>query len=365
VTARATAALLALLAGCVHVADDRARRDERVGRAEAGGASVEVEDGLAAVRAFAPGELELWAQAPALRIHLRPGPAGATVWRVTTRNVLADAALEATVAGGVPAIVELDEAPLPTRRTWRVILPAAADAVLTLAPPDVDDPSPWRFGAFADVQEALPRVGDIYARMAEDPDLRFVVMSGDLTRRGTDAQLARFQRELEGLPVPCYATLGNHELGTRDDAFHDHFGRGSFRFVYRGVQFTFLDSASATLSPMVYGWLADWLEEGQGRFHVVLMHIPPLDPIGLRNGGFASRGEGHRLVAELARGGVDVAIYGHIHSFYAHRDAGIPTYITGGGGAIPERFDGLRRHYLAVDLDPPRRAHQAAVVRVD
>jgi predicted phosphodiesterase len=95
------------------------------------------------------------------------------------------------------------------------------------------------------------------------------------------------------------------------------------------------------------------------------MHIPPIDPIGVRNGSFASRNEANKLLAQLAEGDVDLTLYGHIHSYYAFANAGIPAYISGGGGSIPERFDGVGRHYLTVDVDPVRGIVQTGLVRID
>jgi Icc protein len=191
------------------------------------------------------------------------------------------------------------------------------------------------------------------------------VFAGDLTETGSAGELERFVEELAGLPVPLYATLGNHELGTREDLFHERFGRGNHSWAHRGVRFTFLDTASATLAPAAHAWLDGWLADGRDDFHVVLAHIPLLDPVGTRNGGLANRGEGHALAARLARGGVDLALYGHIHTFYAFEHAGVPAYISGGGGAIPDRLDFIGRHYLTVDVDPASGTFQTAVVRID
>ena len=113
-------------------------------------------------------------------------------------------------------------------------------------------------------------------------------------------------------------------------------------------------------------WLDGWLAAGRGNVHVVGMHIPPLDPSGIRNGAFASRGEASKLLAKLAAGGVDLTLYGHVHSYYAFENAGIPAYVSGGGGSIPERFDGMGRHYLVVDVDPGAgRVLSVGVVRID
>ena len=64
------------------------------------------------------------------------------------------------------------------------------------------------------------------------------------------------------------------------------------------------------------------------------------------------------------RGRVDALFLGHIHSYYAFSVAGIPTYISGGGGAIQERFDGIERHYLKVRASA-RGIEDVAIVRVD
>jgi hypothetical protein len=358
--------LVGLAAGCLDVADGRARRDERVGRASYGGATVAVADGLAAVRELGAAGVRLWAQAPALDVQLTL-PAGATTFVIVVENALHDAALS-LAAGADPAVtVTADARPVPTEGHWTLTLPAAAarTVALRLAPPDENAMGAWRFAAFADVQEKIDQVQDIYRRMAEDPSIRFVLMSGDLTSRGSTSELERFQREMKSLPIPIYATLGNHELGTRDDLFHDYFGRGNFRFTFRGAQFTLLDSASATLAPAAYDWLYGWLAEGMNRDHFVFMHIPPLDPAGTRAGAFASRLEANRLLSLLANGRVDLTIYGHVHSYYAFSNAGIPAYITGGGGAIPERLDGIGRHFLVIDVDPALSKPTVGLVRVD
>src|SRR5260221_4504482 len=95
------------------------------------------------------------------------------------------------------------------------------------------------------------------------------------------------------------------------------------------------------------------------------MHIPPVDTVGVINGSFADRDEAAKLLAKLAGGHVDLTLYGHIHSYYPFSNAGIPAYISGGGGAIPERFDGIGRHYLTIDVDPAQVVLPTADVRID
>lgn len=356
----------ALLTTCLHVTEERTLRDEAVGKGSSAGTTFEVVDGLASIQALEPGRLALWAGAPSITVHGTTAASAPSAWTLVLDNVLPDAVLTATSAGGVPLTATLVAQDRPSSQTWSVALPPGADVTATLRSPRDAMTGTFRFALLSDIQEAIDRVQDIYTRMNADPTIEFVVCAGDLTSQGTPDQLQRFQRELTKLNVPYFATLGNHELGTGGgEPFQRLFGRANFRFVHRGMQFTFIDSGSATLDPRVYDWLSGWLDEGKDRVHAVLMHIPPLDPVGSRNGAFADRDEAAKLLAKLAAGGVDMTLYGHIHTFYAFQNAGIPAFISGGGGAIPERFDGIGRHYLTVDVDPAKGVWQTAIVRID
>ncbi len=349
-----------LVLGCARPGEERARQDELVGRAQSDVLGVEVEEGHAVVRAIGDGQVSLWANAPRLRIDLSflaPPPAEL---RLDVRNCMPAAELD---SGSVPILSSGRDA---GNVCWFVLGPFTGEPVqLSLAPPDTERASPFRFAVLSDVQEAIDRVGDIYEVANREPGLEFMLSAGDLTEYGTADELQRFQTELEALDIPYYTTLGNHELWQSPTLFQQYFGRGSSSFEYRGMRFSLIDSASATVDPIVFDWLDDWLARGAGRLHVVAMHVPPRDPIGLRDVAFASRNEAAKLLARLAAGGVDLTLYGHIHSYYRFENAGIPAFISGGGGSHPEQFDDIGRHFLVVDADPAAQSFEVSVVRVD
>jgi 3',5'-cyclic-AMP phosphodiesterase len=218
----------------------------------------------------------------------------------------------------------------------------------------------------ADIQTAMPTVDEVFTRISAEPDVRFVISMGDITDRARDDEYELFERQLAFLDVPYYTTLGNHELWADPARYRDRYGRASFQFVFKDVAFTFADSGNAGLDPLVYDWLDDWLDRGRDRVHLFLTHFPLIDPIGVREGSFRSRREAHLLLSRLASAKVDLTLYGHIHSYYAYDNAGIPAFISGGGGADPERWDGIHRHFLVIDLDPEaNRVGSVGVVRVD
>ncbi len=349
---RAWCLALLFVASCLNLAEERALRDETVGQH----ALVHVDEGRAAVRAASDTSVTLWASAPELEATVH---SGSLTLRI--ENVLADAALvglEPTTAVGE----RLQRS--ATEYEWQVTS-SSGEARVALRAPDSSDVTPFRFLMFADVQDALDRVQDIYDVMNTVTDARFVVMAGDLTERGTEEQLAEFRERLRGLAIPIYATLGNHELGARGDPYYAWFGRGSHTFQFRGVQFTFVDTASATVATRTRMWLDTWLEAARELAHVAIMHIPPIDPVGARAGSFSSKNEAYVFLSELARANVDLTLYGHVHSFHAFENAGIPAFIAGGGGALPERMDGVGRHFLAVDVDPASQRFEVALIRVD
>jgi len=350
----------ALLLGCARPGEERTLADRQVGHAATATLRVDVDDGLAAVRVLEDDMVSLWANAPSLRVQLRFAATFPETLRLEVHNCMPRSALDAGLVGVRASGREAGNV------CWFELGPLdGRPASLALAPPDGQTPSAFRFAVMSDVQEAIDRVQDIYRRINREPDIDFLLGAGDLTEHGSAEELEHFQRELQGLDIPYYTTLGNHELRESPSLFQPYFGRCNQSFEWRGVRFTLLDSASATIDPLAYDWLEDWLRLGANGLHVVAMHVPPRDPYGLRELAFADRNEAAKLLARLATGGVDLTLYGHIHSYYHFENAGIPAYISGGGGSHPERFDHIGRHVLVVSADPASQTLQVEVVRVD
>jgi 3',5'-cyclic-AMP phosphodiesterase len=363
----AAGSMLALCAlACVRPAEERTLDDLDVGIAEAEGLSIEIEQGAAQVRTLRAGEIRLWAQQPVLRGRLRSASDGSpAAVTLTVENCMPGAELLARDGGGAPVEVSALGGERPTVCRFELVPPAGQDTVLDLAPPDAGTAGRFRFAAMGDIQTALPSVDEVFERIDQEPDLRFVFSMGDLVEDGRLDEYDLLLAKLERLDIPYFSTIGNHELRANIDRWHELFGRYNVHFTFKGAAFSIVDSGNASLDPLVYDWLDEWTSEAAGGVHVFGTHYPPIDPVGVRQGAFRSRKEAAKLLALLAGGHVDLTLYGHIHSYYAYSNAGIPAYISGGGGALPEKFDGIGRHFLVVEVDPARGIDSVGVVRVD
>ncbi|HKE15611.1 MAG TPA: metallophosphoesterase [Kofleriaceae bacterium] len=353
------------LAACVRPAEERTLDDLDVGVAEAEGLAIEIEGGAAQVRSLRGDAIQLWAQAPVLRAHLTSSREGAGTVTITVENCMPGAELVARDGSGAPIEVAALGGERPTVCRFELAPPPGQETTLDLAPPDADTGDRFRFAAMGDIQTALPSVDEVFARIDQEPDLRFVFSMGDLVEDGRLDEYDLLLAQLERLDIPYFSTIGNHELRAHIDRWHDLFGRYNVHFTFKGAAFSIVDSGNASLDPLVYDWLDEWTREAVGGVHVFGTHYPPIDPIGVRQGSFRSRKEAAKLLALLAGGKVDLTLYGHIHSYYAYSNAGIPAYISGGGGALPEKFDGIGRHFLVVEVDPARGIDSVGVVRVD
>jgi hypothetical protein len=334
-----------VVSACIRPADERATEELSVGQAELSDSSVRVEGGLAAIRELADARLELWSQAPVLDIELAVGTSDGGNWTITARNILTDAQL---FVDGVSYVREPEQ--FPTVGVFHVPLAAGVHA-LHVAPPDEALLEPFQVAAVADIQTALPEVDEVFEAINAVPDLRFVVAMGDITQRAEVWEYDLFDRQLVTLQIPFYTTLGNHDLWAPASRFFERYGRASFSFTFKGVTFTFADSGDGDIDPTVDGWLDEWLDAARDRTSIFLSHFPPIDPVGIRYGGFRSADDARRLLSKFVQNNVDLTLYGHIHTFIKFDNAGIPAYISGGGGAEPMKCDGNDRHFHVVEAD--------------
>jgi predicted phosphodiesterase len=352
---------LLLFTSCILEPEEHASLDLSVGRGSVAGADIIVTEGLGAIQRLEAGSIELWLQSPALSVTMDLTGSTQSAWEIRLTN-----AVSGMVLTNPGSVISYTESQSGTDYTLSGDLTTGTASLLNFSTPGGETPGSLTFACLSDIQEAVDEVHEIYNVINADPEIRFVLSGGDLTETGSKSELDRFRNRLSLLNVPFYTTMGNHETFRGNYRYwRKIFGRASFSFLYRGVRIVAADSSGAGIEPPVYRWIEDWLGSPGSGLELFLTHYPLIDPDGIRNGGFKSRNEAYKLIAILLDHDTDMIISGHIHSYYHFNTAGIDSYISGGGGAIPEQYDGVGRHYLKVTADGGSGIYSVERVEVD
>jgi Icc protein len=349
--------------GCVAEPEERALRNDELGRAETASWRFVDEAGLTHVREVTDTSLTVRASAAELSFALERTTPSLDTIALRLWNVRPGLQLQ-----GAPGVLTSDGAPtagvpdpaLPLGASFAVHFPTGIDRVeLSSVPAPAGD---FTFLALGDIQEAIGGFGTVVDRMNQEVDADFLLLLGDLTNRTGGDELDAVEAAFSHLALPVYATPGNHDIYSAD-GYQQRFGRTNYTFTHRGARFTSLDSGSGTLASKTWDTVPAWLDAGREQLHVLFSHIPVTERNGVRGGQWASRREARHALSVFGQGHVDLLLFGHVHSYDAYESDGIPTFISGGGGASPEAFDGIGRHYLRVEVRGG--VPNVTVVRVD
>ena len=102
------------------------------------------------------------------------------------------------------------------------------------------------------------------ADINQNPEIEFVVVTGDLTESGDRASIEAVKAALDQLSVPYYAASGNHETTWSESGVMDFtrvFGDSRFAFTHRGMYFIGFNSgpvirmADGHVAPQDIAWL--------------------------------------------------------------------------------------------------------------
>lgn len=174
-------------------------------------------------------------------------------------------------------------------------------------------------------EEDLRRtVSDINSR----GDLAFVVLTGDITEMGTNAELALARQILDSLKIPWYIIPGNHDTGWSEsggDQFKTVFGNDKFSFTYDGIYF--LGCASGPYVRMSDGhvprdavnWLDEQLKTVPAGSPLVFLNHYPIDE---------SLDNWYEITDRLRKYNTQVILCGHGHTNKAMNFEDIPGVMS-------------------------------------
>lgn len=145
-------------------------------------------------------------------------------------------------------------------------------------------------------------------------DIAFVVITGDITEMGTNAELALAKQILDSLDVPYYIIPGNHDTGWSESGgtgFTNTFKNDKFEFTHNGI--LFIGCASGPYVRMSDGhvprdavlWMEKVLNKTPKDKPVIFLNHYPLDN-GLDNW--------YEIIGMLKKNNTILALCGHGHA---------------------------------------------------
>jgi len=219
-------------------------------------------------------------------------------------------------------------------------------------------------------EAAAPTEAALAFAQALAPDL--TVVTGDLTLNGKPREFEAAARWLERLPTPMLPTPGNHDtpylniplravvpfnryrrwIGATDGLGIDHLeARVRAINTARGGQPRLDWSKGAINLEAVDTAIAALALGPKDALRIVACHHPLVEAVGAPVTGGVHRG--HLAAAQLAAGGVDVILTGHVHNPFA---VPLPfgderTYAVG-GGTLSERLRGTPASFNVIEIEP-------------
>ncbi len=221
----------------------------------------------------------------------------------------------------------------------------------TPIPTPTPTPTPLVFAVAGD-SRAGPAVYRAVLQAVRADGSQFLIHTGDLVNRGTEAEFAAFAQIMEGFELPFFPVAGNHDAQAGDLTwFLRYSGAPAAHYsLDRGlVHLTLADSHHGVLPPAELQWIEQDLAQSSQPVKIVALHHPPYDPDGSNH----ILGGGNQAFMDLMRQeGVDYVFCGHIHAFVMEEREGTVYVITGGAGAPLYREGHAQafHHYVRVSV---------------
>jgi predicted phosphodiesterase len=227
--------------------------------------------------------------------------------------------------------------------------------------PATDTPVPTETPSAAALEFTFAACGDsrndpaVYKRVLDAvaaSGAEFLIHTGDLVNKGTEAQWQVHKQAMAGFGLPFYPVPGNHD--GLDGSLEGYLARSGapaahYAFDYGPVHFTLADSHNGGISAAELAWLREDLSATRQPVKMVVLHHPPFDPDGTDHIMAYGRQNFMALMAELE---VDYVFAGHIHAYARGERDGVTYLITGGAGAPLYAGDHPHavHHYLRVTV---------------
>ncbi|HZF99588.1 MAG TPA: metallophosphoesterase [Chitinophagales bacterium] len=198
------------------------------------------------------------------------------------------------------------EARVPENRTN-----TTAKNLALLEAMDTTTLSTYKIAVLADPHYHYDRLGAAVSKINLDPEIKFVIVNGDLADQGLLQEYMAFHDVMEKLDKPYFTVIGNHDyLSNAEDIYLEMFGPYNYSFNFNGSRFVLFDDVvwESNKTPD-FSWLEHTLSNDSHGQAFVFAHIAPF-------GDQMRDVHDKRYNEAMQNGNVTLSVHGHGHSYY-------------------------------------------------
>ena len=161
-----------------------------------------------------------------------------------------------------------------------------------------------------------------------DKNIKFVIITGDITQDATVKDIDKFIEIADSLGVPCYPVAGNHDVYYRDDKnkgwskWREKIGSTNYRIDGDSTTLLILDTANAFFGKEQLDWLEREMKTAKTN-SFVFAHAPlfVVGPVDMQQS--TDTKERARVVSILKKNKCDMMFMGHLHKQMVNKAGGV------------------------------------------
>jgi len=207
-------------------------------------------------------------------------------------------------------------------RNWRTLNEGTDYSFIVISDTHIENGE----GLSKDKKIYLGKLADI---TNNNKNIKFVVITGDITQNATVKDFDKFIEIADSLGVPCYPIAGNHDVYYRDSTdkgwtkWRDIIGSTNYRIDGNSTTLFILDTANAFFGKEQLDWLEREINSDSIKSNVFVFAHAPLFVVGPVDMQQSTDTKERARLLSILRDKCDIMFMGHLHKHMVNKAGGV------------------------------------------